>query len=45
LASAGGDRRLCRWLDNLIMRILDVLLAFPSLLLAIAIVSVLGPKA
>jgi len=30
-------------LDNLIMRILDVLLAFPSLLLAIAIVSVLGP--
>ena len=29
--------------DNLIMRILDVLLAFPSLLLAIAIVSVLGP--
>jgi peptide/nickel transport system permease protein len=31
------------WLDNLIMRILDVLLAFPALLLAIAIVSVLGP--
>jgi len=31
------------WVDNLIMRILDVLLAFPSLLLAIAIVSVLGP--
>jgi ABC-type dipeptide/oligopeptide/nickel transport system permease subunit len=30
-------------LDNLIMRILDVLLAFPALLLAIAIVSVLGP--
>ena len=30
------------WVDNLIMRILDVLLAFPSLLLAIAIVSVLG---
>src|SRR5918911_990124 len=29
--------------DNGIMRILDVLLAFPSLLLAIAIVSVLGP--
>ncbi len=29
--------------DNIIMRILDVLLAFPSLLLAIAIVSVLGP--
>lgn len=30
------------WLDNVIMRFLDVLLAFPSLLLAIAIVSVLG---
>ncbi len=30
------------WLDNVIMRILDVLLAFPSLLLAITIVSVLG---
>lgn len=28
--------------DNIIMRLLDVLLAFPSLLLAIAIVSVLG---
>jgi len=31
------------WSDNLIMRTMDVLLAFPSLLLAIAIVSVLGP--
>ncbi|NJC97380.1 MAG: diguanylate cyclase [Anaerolineales bacterium] len=31
------------WLDNLIMRFMDVLLAFPSLLLAIAIVTVLGP--
>ncbi|HWS24538.1 MAG TPA: ABC transporter permease [Anaerolineales bacterium] len=30
------------WVDNLLMRFLDVLLAFPSLLLAIAIVSVLG---
>ncbi len=30
------------WVDNLIMRFLDVLLAFPSLLLAITIVSVLG---
>jgi ABC-type dipeptide/oligopeptide/nickel transport system permease subunit len=29
--------------DNIIMRLMDVLLAFPSLLLAIAIVSVLGP--
>lgn len=32
-----------RWADDGVMRFLDVLLAFPSLLLAIAIVSVLGP--
>ncbi|MBI2332936.1 MAG: ABC transporter permease [Chloroflexi bacterium] len=31
------------WWDNTIMRFMDVLLAFPSLLLAIAIVTVLGP--
>ncbi len=31
------------WIDNVIMRVMDVLMAFPSLLLAIAIVSVLGP--
>ncbi|MEY4389020.1 MAG: hypothetical protein RLZZ432_739 [Chloroflexota bacterium] len=31
------------WLDTLIMRVMDVLLAFPSLLLAIAIVTVIGP--
>lgn len=31
------------WIDNLIMRIMDVMLAFPSLILAIAVVSVLGP--
>lgn len=31
------------WVDNVFMRVMDVLLAFPSLLLAIAIVSVLGP--
>lgn len=31
------------WTDNIIMRLMDVLLAFPALLLAIAIVSVLGP--
>ncbi len=30
------------WVDNVIMRLLDVLMAFPSLLLAITIVSVLG---
>jgi ABC-type dipeptide/oligopeptide/nickel transport system permease subunit len=31
------------WADNIIMRMMDVLLAFPALLLAIAIVAVLGP--
>lgn len=31
------------WLDSILMRSMDVLMAFPSLLLAIAIVSVLGP--
>jgi ABC-type dipeptide/oligopeptide/nickel transport system permease subunit len=31
------------WLDDLIMRSMDVLQAFPGLLLAIAIVAVLGP--
>jgi ABC-type dipeptide/oligopeptide/nickel transport system permease subunit len=31
------------WLDNSIMRLMDVLLAFPSLLLAIALVAVLRP--
>lgn len=35
--NAGG------WLDNVLMRIMDVILGFPSLLLAIAIVAVLGP--
>lgn len=32
------------WVDNLIMRLLDVVLAFPSLILSIAIVTVLGPS-
>ena len=31
------------WSDNGMMRVMDVLLAFPALLLAIAIVAVLGP--
>ncbi len=31
------------WVDNLIMRIMDIFLAFPFLLLAISIVFVLGP--
>jgi ABC-type dipeptide/oligopeptide/nickel transport system permease subunit len=30
------------WLDNIIMRVMDVVLGFPALLLAIAIVSVFG---
>ncbi|MBC7082351.1 MAG: ABC transporter permease [Firmicutes bacterium] len=32
------------FLDNLIMRIMDVMLAFPSVLLAIAIVAIMGPS-
>jgi peptide/nickel transport system permease protein len=32
------------WLDSVLMRLMDVLLAFPSILLAIIIVSVLGPS-
>ncbi len=31
------------WVDNIIMRIMDVVLGFPALLLAIAIVAALGP--
>lgn len=33
-----------RWIDTIISRIFDILLAFPSILLAIAIVAVLGPS-
>lgn len=40
LGATGGF--LGGWVDNIIMRFMDVLLAFPSLLLAIAIVAVLG---
>ena len=32
------------WVDNLIMRIMDIVLAFPFFLLAIALVFVLGPS-
>lgn len=32
-----------RWVDTLISRIFDIMLAFPSILLAIAIVAILGP--
>ncbi|RHW41728.1 ABC transporter permease [Neobacillus notoginsengisoli] len=33
-----------RWVDSLISRVFDILLAFPSILLAIAIVAILGPS-
>lgn len=32
------------WLDSVIMRVTDVMLAFPGILLAIAIVAILGPS-
>ena len=32
------------WADNILMRLMDVILAFPSLLLAIAIVTAAGPS-
>ncbi len=32
-----------RWLDSLAMRVIDILMAFPAILLAIAIVASLGP--
>ena len=33
-----------KWVDTIISRMFDILLAFPSILLAIAIVSILGPS-
>ncbi|MFD1861413.1 ABC transporter permease [Planococcus sp. FY231025] len=33
-----------KWIDSIIMRCMDVLLAFPGILLALAIVSALGPS-
>jgi peptide/nickel transport system permease protein len=33
-----------RWVDTIISRFFDIMLAFPSILLAIAVVSVLGPS-
>jgi peptide/nickel transport system permease protein len=33
-----------KWIDTIIMRIVDVLLAFPGILLALAIISALGPS-
>jgi dipeptide transport system permease protein len=33
-----------KWLDTIIMRIMDIILSFPSLLLALVLVAVLGPS-
>lgn len=33
-----------RWLDSVLMRVIDVMLAFPGILLALGIVAVLGPS-
>ncbi|MEH7393515.1 ABC transporter permease [Bacillus sp. JJ1474] len=33
-----------KWVDNIICRVLDVMLAFPGILLALAIISALGPS-
>ncbi len=33
-----------RWIDSVLMRLIDVMLAFPGILLALAIVSILGPS-
>ncbi|MFD1781007.1 ABC transporter permease [Fredinandcohnia salidurans] len=33
-----------KWIDSIIMRIMDVMLAFPGILLALAIISALGPS-
>ncbi len=32
-----------RWVDTVLMRLMDVLFAFPAILLAIAVIAVLGP--
>lgn len=33
-----------KWLDSIIMRMMDIILAFPSLLLALVLVAILGPS-
>ncbi len=33
-----------KWIDSIIMRIMDIVLAFPSLLLALVLVAILGPS-
>jgi dipeptide transport system permease protein len=33
-----------KWLDSILMRVMDIILAFPSLLLALVLVAILGPS-
>ncbi|MEZ5780018.1 MAG: ABC transporter permease subunit [Paracoccaceae bacterium] len=33
-----------KWVDTIIMRVMDIILAFPSLLLALVLVAILGPS-
>jgi dipeptide transport system permease protein len=33
-----------KWVDSIIMRVMDIVLAFPSLLLALVLVAILGPS-
>ena len=33
-----------KWIDTLIMRVMDIILSFPSLLLALVLVAILGPS-
>ncbi|MCU9847020.1 ABC transporter permease subunit [Defluviimonas sp. WL0024] len=33
-----------KWIDTIIMRVMDIVLAFPSLLLALVLVAILGPS-
>lgn len=50
LASTGGiligliSGFASKWLDTIIMRIMDVILSFPALLLALVLVAILGPS-
>lgn len=43
-AAAGLGGRYGRWLDNFLMRVVDILLSLPGLLLAVSIAAILGPS-
>ncbi|NHW87445.1 ABC transporter permease subunit, partial [Escherichia coli] len=43
-AAAGLGGRWGRWVDGALMRFIDMLLALPSLLLAVSIAALLGPS-